>query len=150
MKTKRKTMSIVTLLLAGAGLVFLACPGDADAQPKGVWRSGPGGPGGRGHRSPRLDTDGDGLVSYEEASVLPFMDEERFSELDANDDGFLGENECPRGPKGPHGPLPGLHANIREADTDATARSRMKNSWRPFRKSLSRSSTTWTAPKTAS
>ena len=117
MKTKRKKMSIVTLLLAGAGLVFLACPGDAADQPKGVCPGGPGGAGGPGHRSPRLDTDGDGLVSYEEASV-PFMDEERFSELDANDDGFLDENECPRGPKGPHGPLPDLHAKIREADTD--------------------------------
>jgi hypothetical protein len=115
MKTSRKKTSLVTRVLAGAGLVFLACPDEAAAQPKGVY---PGGPGGPGRGSPRLDTDGDGLVSYEEASVLPFMNEERFGELDANSDGVLDATERPRGPRGPQGPFPDFHAQIREADTN--------------------------------
>ena len=112
MNAKRTQMTKATLLFVGAGLGFLTYPGDAAAQPRGPC---PEGPGGHGHHSRQLDTDGDGLVSFEEASV-PIMDEQRFSELDANGDGFLDENECPRGPKGHHGPLPDLHAKLREAE----------------------------------
>ncbi|MFH1740388.1 MAG: aryl-sulfate sulfotransferase [bacterium] len=61
---------------------------------------GRGGPGGRGFRGMRdMDEDNDGQVTFEEASVLPFMNEERFKDLDAAEDGVLSEEELARGPR---------------------------------------------------
>ena len=61
--------------------------GDTGGGPGG---RGPGGPGGRGPGGAggfmRMDTDGDGKISREEA---PDRLRERFDEMDKNGDGFL-------------------------------------------------------------
>jgi collagen type III alpha len=75
----------------------------------------PGGPGGPGGERPnpaemfkRLDKDGDGKVSKEEA---PERMKENFDKMDANKDGFLTPDELkahrPEGPGGPGGPRGG-------------------------------------------
>lgn len=57
-------------------------------------RRGPGGPGGEGQRGPgglmRLDTDGDGKISKEEA---PERMRENFERFDANGDGFIDQSD---------------------------------------------------------
>jgi len=64
-------------------------------------KAGPGRFGGaeaRGPRPPRIeeiDTDGDGAVSRSEAEAMPMYSEERFYQLDANNDGFITEDERP-------------------------------------------------------
>jgi hypothetical protein len=66
----------------------------------------PGGPGRRGPSFEELDTNGDGFLTFEEASVLPRMNEEHFDFLDLNGDGVLDETEFPprRGVGGRRGP----------------------------------------------
>jgi hypothetical protein len=44
---------------------------------------------------PDVDANDDGVVTFEEASALRFMDEQHFSFLDANDDGVLSKDELP-------------------------------------------------------
>lgn len=70
------------------------------------------GPGPHGPGLPEVDTNGDGQITWEEASVLPHMTDEHFGWLDRNDDGVITEDEMPRGPRGGHGP------RIAEIDTD--------------------------------
>jgi Ca2+-binding EF-hand superfamily protein len=43
----------------------------------------------------RMDANNDDALTFEEASALRFMDEERFQKLDANNDGALSRNEMP-------------------------------------------------------
>ncbi len=61
----------------------------------------PAPPEGRGHpKFEDQDTDGDGVLSLEEALALPGMTEAHFTELDANTDGFLSKDELPTPPEG--------------------------------------------------
>ena len=125
----RKKMSIVTLLLAGVALVFLACPGDAAAQPNDDGtidkNERPRGP--KGDRGPlpglhtkirEADTDGDGQVTHEEfMAAVPEIAEQIFKHLDRNEDGVLNPDDHPeggrRGMRGPHGV-----GSLREADAN--------------------------------
>lgn len=77
--------------------------------PRGEGPQGYGPPPGRGPRAmmEEADTDGDGQLTYDEASTLPNMTEERFSHMDRNGDGVLSEADRPeRGGRrgGPGGP----------------------------------------------
>jgi hypothetical protein len=66
----------------------------------GIFGPGMFGPGmGRGRRGTPLDldSDGDGLLTREEASGLPFMNGDLFKRLDANGDGVLSQEELDRG-----------------------------------------------------
>ncbi|MBI4829970.1 MAG: hypothetical protein HY801_00110 [Candidatus Lindowbacteria bacterium] len=53
---------------------------------------------------PALDIDGDGSLTYEEASKLPFINEDTFDCFDKNGDGVLSQEELPSPqPPGHHG-----------------------------------------------
>jgi hypothetical protein len=90
----------------------------------GIFGPGMFGPGmGRGRRGTplELDSDGDGLLTREEASGLPFMNEELFKRLDADGDGVLSQGELDRGaPPGMPGPRTGSRRRgiPREVDSD--------------------------------
>ena len=115
--TKDKTMkatSIITAVLLGLGTAGVLAQegGERPGGPRGPrGEGGPGGPGGpRGERPDpaemfkRLDKDGDGKVSKEEA---PERMKQNFETLDKNSDGFLTPDEIRRpggGPGGPGGP----------------------------------------------
>ena len=86
------------------GMFGPGMPGPGGFGPPGM--PGPGGFGPRGMLS-RLDSDGDGAVTYEEASVLPFMSEDVFKELDTNGNETLSEEELSSGPP-PGMPGPGM------------------------------------------
>ncbi|HPO10744.1 MAG TPA: aryl-sulfate sulfotransferase, partial [bacterium] len=47
---------------------------------------------------PDLDTNSDGVVTYEEASTLPFMNKDVFKWLDQDGNGTLSQDELPQGP----------------------------------------------------
>jgi len=83
---------------------------------RGPQGSGEGHGKGLGQHPPlfeRLDADGDGTLSYEEASVIPRINEERFAELDKNGDGVLAQEELPRPPRRGHGPHSGEGRGVR-------------------------------------
>jgi hypothetical protein len=57
-----------------------------------------------GSRLRATDTNGDGQITWEEASALPRMTEEHFGMLDSNGDGVIAADEMPTGAQGRRGP----------------------------------------------
>jgi Ca2+-binding EF-hand superfamily protein len=53
-----------------------------------------------GNLMQELDADGDGKVSYEEASKWPRMTEELFGRMDTNGDGYLTPEDRPQSRRG--------------------------------------------------
>ena len=97
-------------------------PSPPDTDGDRVWRPDdrPGPPPGRapGRRGEPMDTDGDGIITFEEASaVMPGLDQDRFNQHDTNGDGVWSADERP-GP--PHRRGPGRHGKPMDADGDGT------------------------------
>ena len=74
---------LAAILLASAALAAEAAPNEG---------GGPGGPGGPLQRLKAADTNGDGMLSRDEAAALPRI-REHFDEIDANKDGFVSFEE---------------------------------------------------------
>ncbi len=89
-----------TLICAGTTGTLFEVTGDGET----VWKyvnsiesMGPPGMGGFPGMDD-LDPNGDGRLTFEEASKLPFMNEERFKEIDENGDGTINEEELKKVP----------------------------------------------------
>jgi hypothetical protein len=58
----------------------------------------------------KLDTNADGYLSFDEASVMPFMDEEHFAKMDRDGDGRVALDELP--PPPPFGKMGKKHGKL--------------------------------------
>ena len=98
MKPTNRNLGFMMFVAVAAMILLLGYAGDSVAQSQ---RRSPDGDGrqSRPPDPPMLDLDGNGKLSYKEASKAPFINRECFSCLDKNNDNFLDQEEFPPPPR---------------------------------------------------